>query len=528
MRGHLPTVLIVGALLGAAGCGDSRQPAETSTAPSAEPVSARPGNVIFVHPDGAGLNHWTAARAYWQGPDGTLAWDRLPAMAVYRGHMADELTATSNGGATSHAFGVKVTAIGSYGRDGRGAEAQELVARSGYEGSVMREAAARGYPVGVVNDGDLAEPGTGVFLAETSGRHDRDAIAEQILFGRPGRADPPPAVVLGGGERFLLPEGTPACPERRIRPDCAVHADPVDGKGPSRTDGRNLIAEAEEAGWTVIRTRVEFDRVARRLADDDDYAPRLLGAFAADDIFNDVPEERLIAAGLVRPENPDDDRRGRLIVWGGPPASAGADPPTAKEMTDVALTILERRAREAGTPFFLVVEIESTDNMANANNAIGALRALGRADEVIATAAAFAGRGDDTLVLVASDSDAAGLQAVGPPPAQADGRVTGLPGNPTDRQIDDELFAVDGVEGRATRPFVTRPDRAGRTMEFAVGWTGGLDVAGGILARATGYNSGLLQSAYGGSLDNTDVYALIYRTLFARSPDEADARLVRR
>jgi hypothetical protein len=197
-------------------------------------------------------------------------------------------------------------------------------------------------------------------------------------------------------------------------------------------------------------------------------------------------------------------------------------------MADVALTILERRARAAGTPFFLVVEIESTDNMANANNAIGALRALGRADEVIASAAAFAGRGDDTLVLVASDSDAAGLQAVGPPPAQADGRVTGMPGNPTDRQIDDELFAVDGVEGRATRPFVTRPDRAGRTMEFAVGWTGGLDVAGGILARATGYNSGLLQSAYGGSLDNTEVYALIYRTLFAQSPDEADAQLVRR
>jgi alkaline phosphatase len=278
----------------------------------------------------------------------------------------------------------------------------------------------------------------------------------------------------------------------------------------------------------VIRTRVEFDRVARRLADDDDYAPRLLGAFAADDIFNDVPEERLIAAGLVRAENPDDDRRGRLIVWGGPPASPGADPPTAKEMTDVALAILERRGREAGTPFFLVIEIESTDNLANANNAIGALRALGRADEVIATATAFTGRRDDTLVLVASDSDAAGLQAVGPPPAQSDGRVTGLPGNPTDRKIDDELFAVDGVEGRATRPFIARPDRAGRTMAFAVSWTGGLDAAGGILARATGYNSGLLQSAYGGSLDNTEVYALIYRTLFAQSPDEADAQPVRR
>jgi alkaline phosphatase len=197
-------------------------------------------------------------------------------------------------------------------------------------------------------------------------------------------------------------------------------------------------------------------------------------------------------------------------------------------MADLARVILERRAREAGTPFFLVVEIESTDNMANANNAIGALRALGRADEVIGSAAAWAeGRGD-ALVFVAADSDAGGLQAVGPAPVQEDGRVTGLTGNPTDREIDHQLFAFDGVEGRATRPFVTRPDRAGRTMAFAIGWTGGLDVAGGVVARATGYNSELLQTAYHGTIDNTDVYALIYRTLFARLPDGESERPTRR
>jgi alkaline phosphatase len=26
--------------------------------------SRRTGNVIFIHPDGAGLNHWSAARIY--------------------------------------------------------------------------------------------------------------------------------------------------------------------------------------------------------------------------------------------------------------------------------------------------------------------------------------------------------------------------------------------------------------------------------------------------------------------------------
>ena len=39
-----------------------------------------------------------------------LAWDRLPALAVYRGHMADQLVGTSNGAATAHAFGRRVPA----------------------------------------------------------------------------------------------------------------------------------------------------------------------------------------------------------------------------------------------------------------------------------------------------------------------------------------------------------------------------------------------------------------------------------
>ncbi len=170
----------------------------------------------------------------------------------------------------------------------------------------------------------------------------------------------------------------------------------------------------------------------------------------------------------------------------------------------------------------LVVEIESTDNLSNANNAIGALRAIARADEVIALASDFVAGRDDTLLLVAADSDAAGLQVASPPPLQPDGRVSGMPGNHTDRTIDNQLFPVDGVEGRATRPFESMPDAAGRTAPFAIAWTGGFDVAGGVLARADGYNSELLRTEYGGVLNNTDVYWLIHRTLFG------EQRMVRR
>ncbi len=47
-----------------------------------------------------------------------------------------------------------------------------------------------------------------------------------------------------------------------------------------------------------MRTRTEFEQIAARVAADPNYAPRLLGLFAADDLFNDRPEEGLISEGL--------------------------------------------------------------------------------------------------------------------------------------------------------------------------------------------------------------------------------------
>ncbi|MEJ2515818.1 MAG: alkaline phosphatase [Gammaproteobacteria bacterium] len=478
----------------------------------------RVGNVIFVHPDGTGPSHWAAARAYWRGPDGALAWDGLEELAVYRGHMADQLTATSNGGATTHAFGVKVRGAGSFGRDGEGDDAKELVALSGYRGSIMREAANAGLPVGVVNDGDLAEPGTGAFLAEAGSRHDVADIVDQMVFGRPGADDIPPVVVLGGGERFLLPRGTPRCVDH-VSTHCAVHADPVTGQGPMRQDGRNLVKEAGEAGWVVVRTRREFDALVREVQTRADYRPRVLGAFAADDTFNDVPEEELVMRGLTDSRRDARDRRGRLIIWGDAPGSRGANPPTAREMTELALLILQRHSEAAGKPFFLVVEVESTDNLANANNAIGSLRAIRRADEVIAAIRDFEATHPDTLLLTAADSDASGLNVISPPPVDDDGRVSSLNNNPTGRAADRQDVAADGMEGQGTMPFRALPDAAGRASDFAISWIGINDVAGGVIARAQGLNADALRHQFNNTLDNTDVYRLMYLTLFGRMPE---------
>lgn len=594
----------------------------------------RVGNVIFIHPDGTGLNHWDAGRMYWKGPDALLEWDQLPHMAVYRGHMSDEVTGTSNGGATTHAFGYKVQGPDSYGTD-RG---RDILALSGFPGSILREAANMGYPVGVVNDGDVnGEPGTGVFLAETDNRNQATDHALQILGGRPGfdggtpnditDGEPDPVVVLGGGERFFLPEDTPQCTEaptlENPRLDCFVHQGPEDfGRLPTRKDGRNLLKEAAADGWIVIRTRGEFDALLARIREARRprlayYAPKVLGLFAADDTFNDEEEEKLqnlrlpdrqdvptdVAPnpGLLR--NPGDplppegeefgeDKIGPLVLWGAkyndPLNPYSFNPPTAAEMSEMALRILERRSDMVRKPFAVVIEVESSDNFPNQNNAMGALRAIKRSDDVIGVARdfqekerAFKRDGDRrTLILTAADSDGSALQVFRLRPVAIDGPfnpiacdseagdnkdtcaepsdppfVTQTTVNPEFSSSELNVFA-DGIAGRMTAPFEAeadalsslrdpgspeyRPDifdnfdESGENsfgggtitdanLKFAIVWSSVQDVAGAILVRAQGHNAKLLNSPYplrygepllSARFDNTDVYRMMYLTLF--------------
>lgn len=514
-----------GILLAAAAVTGGRAVAQ-GAAPGALQGSPQTGHVIFMHPDGAALNNWNAARMVWNGPDAALNWDRLPEMAVYRGHMFERMVGTSNGGATVHAFGYKVYGPGSFGADGGEVDGpvvpdlRLIKALSGYPGSILREAANAGHPVGVVNDGDAAEPGTGAFLAEVGSRTADVEIAQQIIRGRPKMSDADPWVVLGGGEGFFLPSDTPQCGER-IEPGCFVHRDPVTGAGPNGPAGQNLVREALAKGYTVVRTRAEFDALMAQVKQRSDFAPKVLGLFARDDIFNDVPEERLISNNppLVDPAKAG-TKEGRLVLWGTLPGTPGYNPPTVAEMTEMALMILERRAAQAGKPFLLVAETESVDNFGNANNAIGALQALKRADDAIGIAQAFQQRRPDTLILLAADSDGGAMQVIDSTnfnTSEPVTPVTSTNANPTGQSAANVANPLDGIEGRATAPFVTAADAFGATRPIAISWPGTADYAGAILARAQGLNADKLRSAFSQNFDNTDVYRLMYLTLFGKA-----------
>ncbi len=77
---------------------------------------AQNGNVIFIHPDGMSVSHWDAIRLYHAGFEGQINYDKLPHTAIYRGTIRGQLTATSNAGATIHAYGIK-TGKDSFGMD---------------------------------------------------------------------------------------------------------------------------------------------------------------------------------------------------------------------------------------------------------------------------------------------------------------------------------------------------------------------------------------------------------------------------
>ena len=64
-------------------------------------TSLKTGNVIFFHPDGMSLSHWDIGRIITVGPDGLSSWDKLPHMAVYKGHLTNNLVPSSNAGAPS-------------------------------------------------------------------------------------------------------------------------------------------------------------------------------------------------------------------------------------------------------------------------------------------------------------------------------------------------------------------------------------------------------------------------------------------
>jgi alkaline phosphatase len=298
-----------------------------------------------------GTNTWAATRLLTVGPDGRLAWDGMRA-APYIGPMLDSLTASSNGGGTTHAWGVRAR-TDSFGM----VEGVRIPrSRSGADVPLMLEAKRRGKAIGLVNTASITDAGTGTQIAVVESRSNDEGIAVQLLAAEPD-------LLLGGGEGWFLPKGVQG----------------RHGEG-LRTDGRNLIEEARAKGYVIV---LDADELAALPAN----APRVLGLFAHENTFNEGTEEALAAAGLpaFQPQAP---------------------------RYDVMVAAAIKHLSKSRNGYYLMAEEEATDNMGGDNNASATLEAAAGADRAVKLALEAQKRNPRLSVVVASDSDCGGLQPI--------------------------------------------------------------------------------------------------------------------
>jgi alkaline phosphatase len=356
--------------------------------PSSAPVAAaHPGaavarNVIVIQGDGMGVAHREFIRLATKGHDGELAMDSLRYSGWVHTDPADPAQAVTDSAAAATAYASGVTTY-------NGAVGVDVDRRP--VPTLLEQARRMGKAAGLVTTAQVTDASPAAFGAHVPDRSDQSEIARQFLVGSR------PDVILGGGEDWWLPPGTPG-------------AYPDEGEDGSRGTAGNLIRRAQALGYDYVSTRAELRASSSR---------RLLGLFANEEMFTAANE--------------------------GPEAAYDPVVPLP-EMAAKALSVLSRD-RDG---FFLFLEEEGIDEMAHANNAHLVLAAGQALDRTVAVAKAFAARHPGTLILVEGDHETGGLAIENVDPADESG--DGTAASPS---AEDGPFAIPGTDLRFTVDWTT-------------------------------------------------------------------------
>ena len=322
-RPAIATALLLALVLAASNaCGGGEE------APNAGTDRGTAKNVILLIGDGMGAAHRTAARLYSVGREGELAMDTLPTAGMARTWSTESVVTDSAAAGTALATGVKTynkaIAVDPDGNPVR---------------TILEKAQEAGKSVGLVTTVQLAHATPASFAAHNADRDDYLGIALDMF-------DHDVDVLLGGGEDYFLPVGTPGCY-------------PDDG---DRTDNRNLVDEAIAKGYKHVCNEADFDAVDPSATD------KLLGTFAD--------------YAMARPYAP-----------------------SLSEMTAKAIAILSKNPEG----FFLMVEGGQIDSAAHVSDALNTLGDTVGFDQAVKAALDFQVEHPDTLVIVTADHATGGL-----------------------------------------------------------------------------------------------------------------------
>lgn len=342
-------------------------------------------NVILLLGDGMGLAHRTAGRivaeGYAQGKaKGLLAMDTFPDVALVRTASLNSIVTDSSPGMSNYVTGNKAA------NNEEGVWPDDTVdpfdnPRVEYLSEYLHRSA--GKALGLVTTADVFDATPAANAVHTSHRGAGTGIVDQYLDDRHLTGL---QVLMGGGRRWFLPEGTPGS-TRSDKTDYVLSPALATGWGATagqRDPGRDLIADFQKAGFVYSTTATDLAAV--------DGSHPLLGLYA----FGNMN----VAYDKIQ------GRRGTGQVT----ADFGlTDQPMLDEMATKALAVLER----APHGFYLMIEGASIDKQAHAMDSDRWLLEVLEFDRAVAVAKAFAARHKDTLVIVTADHETGGSSIIG-------------------------------------------------------------------------------------------------------------------
>lgn len=346
------TVVIVGLLAAATAAAGAR--AGFSNQDDDRTQSRRRAkNVILFIGDGMGVSTVSATRTFSVGVAGQLVVDQFPYTALSKTYSEDSITPDSAPTMSAMMTGINTnqsvigfaeeTEPNDFNHDGDGDASWTL----------LELAKARGMKVGVVSTARATHATPAATYAHINQRDNENAIALQALptaatYNRRLRRGLD--VLMGGGRQFFVPN---------------TSIDEEGGTG-SRTDGRDLRAEFQTAGYTYVWNKAGF---------------------------NALTTSNLPVLGLFE--------RSHMEYEYDRPTDLGGEP-SLTDMTVKTIQLLENASRRGAGGYFLHVEAGRIDHAHHEGNSFRALIDTEELDEAIGAAAQIVDL-RETLIIVSAD-----------------------------------------------------------------------------------------------------------------------------
>nr|XP_031308268.1 intestinal-type alkaline phosphatase-like [Camelus dromedarius] len=345
----------------------NRQAAQAlDAAKKLQPIQTAAKNLIIFLGDGMGVSTVTATRILKgqmsgkPGPETPLVMDQFPYLALSKTYNVDKHVPDSAGTATAYLCGVKGN-MKTIGVSAAARYNQCNTTRGNEVTSVMNRAKKAGKSVGIVTTTRVQHASPAGTYAHTVNRNwysDADLSADAKTQGCQDIAtqlinNMDIDVILGGGRKYMFPEGTP---------DPEYPQD--DSRNGVRKDKRNLVQE-----WQAKHQGAQYvwNRTALMQASNDSSVTHLMGLFEPADMKYEVQRDF-------------------------------TKDPSLAEMTEAALRLLSRNPRG----FYLFVEGGRIDHGHHENVAYRALTEAIEFDNAIDKTSQLTSE-NDTLTLVTAD-----------------------------------------------------------------------------------------------------------------------------